>query len=228
MLDLRQRSVEAKAAVIKTCDLIEGAGALGVPLTQEQAERALALLTELLRWNRSYNLTAITDPAAMLTHHLLDSLAVQRYLAPPEAGEVRSVADVGTGAGFPGLPLALINPALRFTLIDSAGKKVRFAAHAAHAMGLTNVTAVHARVEALKPETPFDGVIARAFAALPVLLSQVQGLCGPATRVLAMKGRRPEEELAAVPATWRVEACHALEVPGLAAERSLVILRPAG
>jgi 16S rRNA (guanine527-N7)-methyltransferase len=137
------------------------------------------------------------------------------------------VADVGTGAGFPGLPLALVNPATSFTLIDASGKKVRFVAHAAHVMGLPNVTALHARVETLTPAEPFDAVIARAFAPLPRLLEQVQRLCGPGTRVLAMKGRPPEEELAVVPALWRVEACHRLAVPGLEAERSLVILRMA-
>jgi 16S rRNA (guanine527-N7)-methyltransferase len=219
--------VEAKAPVIKTEDLVAGAGVLGVLLTQQEATRLVVLLTELLRWNRSYNLTAITDPAAMITHHVLDSLAVQAYLDDAAGGQAQTVADVGTGAGFPGLPLALVNPGLRFTLIDASGKKVRFVAHAAHAMGLANITALHARVEEMKPLAPFDVVIARAFAALPVLLSQVQRLCGPATRVLAMKGRRPEEELAAVPAHWRVDACHELLVPGLEAERSLVILRPA-
>lgn len=200
-----------------------GAEALGAPLTADQAKLLLGLLDELLRWNRSYNLTAITEPAAMLTHHLLDSLAVHRFLA---AQGHPTVADVGTGAGFPGLPLALVNPALRFTLIDASAKKVRFVSHAARFLQVTNVEAAHARVEQMRPAAPFGTVVSRAFAALPLFLEQIKSLCGPETRVLAMKGKRPESELTALPAAWEIEACHALTVPGLDAERTLVIVRP--
>jgi 16S rRNA (guanine527-N7)-methyltransferase len=208
--------------------LVAAAATLEVPLSQEDAGRLLALLEELARWNRTYNLTAITDPQAMLTHHLLDSLAVHRHLQSEEGTGVQArVADVGTGAGFPGLPLAMVNPRMRFTLIDSSGKKIRFVAHAAHLLGLANVEALHARVEQLAPEAPFSTVVARAFAPLPQLLARVARVCGPATRVLAMKGRPAEEELAAVPSDWRIEALHTLNVPGLEAARTLVILRPA-
>lgn len=206
-----------------------GAGSLGVPLTEPQARVLWSLLDELLRWSRSYNLTAITDAEAMLTHHLLDSLAVHRFL--PQHGASPSVADVGTGAGFPGLPLALVNPQLRFTLIDASGKKVRFVAHAAHLMGLANVEAVHARVEQLRPAAPYGAVVSRAFAGLPQFLEQIEALCGAETRVLAMKGKRPESELEAldsVAGRWQLEACHRLTVPGLDAERTLVIVRRAG
>jgi 16S rRNA (guanine527-N7)-methyltransferase len=205
--------------------LVAGAASLGAPLTADQAGRLLALQEELSRWNRSYNLTAITAPEAILTHHLLDSLAVHPHLSASGGDPESAVADVGTGAGFPGLPLALLSPSRRFVLIDSNGKKVRFVSHAAHVMGLANVEAVHARVEQLQPAAPFGIVVSRAFAALPQLLAQVQGLCGPDTRVLAMKGRRPDEELAAVPPPWWVEAEHALTVPGLSAQRTLLILR---
>jgi 16S rRNA (guanine527-N7)-methyltransferase len=186
----------------------------------------MTLLTELSRWNRSYNLTAITDPEAMLTHHLLDSLAVYPHLTAEEGDTPQAtVADVGTGAGFPGLPLAVVSPGMRFTLIDASGKKVRFVAHAARVLQLANVEPRQARVEQLTSAAPFTTVVARAFAALPQLLAQVQGLCGPSTRVLAMKGRPAEEELAAVPPGWRIEAVHPLTVPGLDAERTLVIAR---
>lgn len=178
-----------------------------------------SLLDELLKWNAAYNLTAITDREQMVTHHLLDSLSVQPWLH----GD--TVADVGTGAGFPGLPLAIVDPARRFTLIDSNNKKIRFVSHAARTLGLSNVTAVHARSESFKPEKPFDTVIARAFAALPELLKLVAPLCGPETRVLAMKGKRPDDELAAVPAAWRVLEVHALNVPGLREDRHLVIVQ---
>ncbi|HEX4389629.1 MAG TPA: 16S rRNA (guanine(527)-N(7))-methyltransferase RsmG [Steroidobacteraceae bacterium] len=198
--------------------LLAGAAALGVPLTAEGAARLLALTAELARWNRTYNLTAITDPQAMLTHHLLDSLAVH-----PELTGTR-IADVGTGAGFPGLPLALLSPDRQFTLIDSSGKKLRFVAHAAHLLGLGNVATLNARVEALHPEVPFDTVLARAFAPLARLLPAVAGLCGPDTTVLAMKGRRPDEEIAALPAPWRVRAERALRVPGLDEARCVLTL----
>src|SRR5262249_5867079 len=154
---------------------------LGVTLSEPEAARLLELLQELLRWNRTYNLTAITKPEEMVTHHLLDSLAIQADL------QGDTIADVGTGAGFPGLPLAVVNPQRRFTLIDSNGKKVRFVSHAARVLKLTNVEALHARVESATGT--FDTVIARAFAALPDLLPAVAGLCDTHTRVLAMKGK---------------------------------------
>ena len=198
--------------------LIRDALTLGVQLSVADAGRLLALTQELARWNRTYNLTSITAPDEMLTHHLLDSLAVQTDLHGTR------VADVGTGAGFPGLPLALCNPERAFTLIDSNGKKIRFVSHAAHLLGLTNVTPVQARAEALRPGEPFDTLLARAFAPLPQLLPSVEGLCGPETRVLAMKGRWPEEELAALPAPWRVVASRPLVVPGLEAARCVIVL----
>ncbi len=198
--------------------LIRDAGSLGVRLSVADAQRLLALTQELGRWNRTYNLTAVTDPEQMLTHHLLDSLAVQADLCGTR------IADVGTGAGFPGLPLAVCNPDRAFTLIDSNGKKIRFVSHAAHLLGLTNVTAVQTRAEALRPDRPFDTVVARAFAALAQFLPSVESLCGPETRVLAMKGRWPAEELAALPASWRVVHSRSIEVPGLEAARCVIVL----
>lgn len=191
---------------------------MGVELTEPDATRLLQLLDELEKWNRTYNLTAITRREDMVTHHLLDSLAIHNDL------HGLSVADVGTGAGFPGLPLALLSPQRRFTLIDSAGKKIRFVAHAAHALGLTNVEGTHARVESMKPDKPFDTVVTRAFAAIPAMLDQVSVLCGPHTRVLAMKGKWPEEELADVPTGWRVERSREIVVPGLDESRCLIEL----
>ena len=201
--------------------LVQDAATLGVALSEDDARRLLTLLDELARWNRTYNLTAISTPAEMLTHHLLDSLAIQSDL------QGTRIADVGTGAGFPGLPLALCNPARHFTLIDSNGKKIRFVSHAAHALGLANVTAVHARAENLKPEAPFDTVVARALAPLPQMLAQVAPLCGPLSRVLAMKGRWPTEELAALPASWRLAGSRELKIPGLAEARCVIVLTSA-
>jgi 16S rRNA (guanine527-N7)-methyltransferase len=198
--------------------LVQDAATLGVTLTSADAARLLTLTEELARWNRSYNLTAINSPAAMVTHHLLDSLAVNADLAGTR------IADAGTGAGFPGLPLAVCNPQRHFTLIDSTAKKVRFVAHAASLLRLTNVRAVHTRVESLKLTVPFETVLARAFAPIPELLEKVTPLCGPQTYVLAMKGKWPQEELAALEAPWRVVSSRELTVPGLEAARCVIVL----
>src|SRR5262245_20304743 len=163
-------------------EFVAQARAAGVAVTADQGAKLLRLLDELVKWNATYNLTAITRREEMITHHLLDSLSVNADLN----GE--TIADVGTGAGFPGLPLAVVNPQRRFTLIDSNNKKVRFVAHVARTLALTNVEAIDARAEAPRPPgKPFDTVVARAFAALPELLEKVEPLCGPATSVLAMK-----------------------------------------
>jgi 16S rRNA (guanine527-N7)-methyltransferase len=200
--------------------LIDDAGALGVQLSDEQAARALQLLDELTVWNRSYNLTAITARDAMIRGHLLDSLSALGELAGSR------IADVGTGAGFPGLPLALAAPQRAFTLIDSVAKKIRFVTHAARKLQLSNVTPLQARVEALTPDDCFDTVIARAYASLPDLLASVAGLCGPATRVLALKGRFPADEIAQLPPGWRLQSSRPVTVPGLGAERHILRLVP--
>jgi 16S rRNA (guanine527-N7)-methyltransferase len=206
--------------VDETQRIIDGAARLGVALDAPQAARLSRLLDELARWNRTYNLTAVTVRGEMVTHHLLDSLSV----APHLRGGL--VADVGTGAGFPGLPLAVAQPQRRFTLLDSNGKKVRFVAHAARILGLANVEALQARAGDWTPPAPFDTVVARAFAPLPDLVAQVAALCGPHTRVLAMKGRRDPAERAGLPEGWGIEADHDLMVPGLGAERHVLVLRP--
>ncbi|HMA10959.1 MAG TPA: 16S rRNA (guanine(527)-N(7))-methyltransferase RsmG [Steroidobacteraceae bacterium] len=207
--------------------LARGAARLGVALDEAQQSQLLRLAAELLRWNKAYNLTAITAPEAVLTHHLLDSLAV----APDLAGT--SVADVGTGAGFPGLPLAIAQPARQFTLIDAVDKKLRFVDHMIRELGLANARTLHARVETLRPghgstalPATFDTVIARAFAPLPRLLQLVAPLCGAHTRVLAMVGRWPPADAAeaAIPAQWRLVSERPIEVPGLGAERHILCL----
>lgn len=208
-----------------TARLAAGAAQLGAPLDAAQCAQCERLVAELLRWSRAYNLTAITDPGQILTHHLLDSLSAQ----PDLAGT--SVADVGTGAGFPGLPLAIVNPARQFTLIDAVDKKLRFIDHAARELGLANVRTRHVRVEQLQPEQPFDTVIARAFAPLPRLLGWVAPLCGPDTRVVAMKGRWPpagndaDSDAGPLPPGWRIEAVRPVVVPGLDEARHQIRLR---
>jgi 16S rRNA (guanine527-N7)-methyltransferase len=211
---LRARSL----ALNPTDRLTRDAALLGVPLGEPDARRLLLLLEELAHWNKSFNLTAITAPEAMITHHLLDSLSIHPDLAGQE------IADVGTGAGFPGLPLAVVNPQRRFTLIDGSAKKIRFVTNTAARMGLDNVTAVHARSETFMPGAPLDLVITRALAPLPRLVQMVQPMCAPGTHILAMKGRRPEEEIAALKLPWRLRSAREITVPGLDAARCVLLL----
>lgn len=199
--------------------LVRDAAKLGISIDEAAAEKLLALLDELSKWNKSYNLTAIGERRDMIVRHLLDSLAVRPFL------EGVRIIDVGTGAGFPGLPLAIIEPNRTFTLLDSNGKKVRFVAHAARTLGLTNVEPVHARAETHRPTAAFDTVVTRAFAPLPELLEKVSGLCGSTTRVLAMKGRRQVAEREGLPAGWQIESDVDLAIPGLEEARHVVTLR---
>ncbi len=194
-----------------------GVRALGLPVGEERLERWQRLLEMLARWNRAYNLTAIRDRAQMVTHHLLDSLAIAPWL-----GDGR-VLDVGTGPGFPGLPLAILRPEQPFVLLDSNGKKIRFVRQVVAELGLTNVEPVQARVEGYRPPQPFDAVVSRAFSALAPFVEAACPLAAPGGRLLAMKGRLSEEELVELGDDLRVESLP-LRVPGLAAERHLVII----
>jgi 16S rRNA (guanine527-N7)-methyltransferase len=176
------------------------------------------LIVELRDWNERFNLTAITEPTDMVRKHLLDSLSLQPYLHGAR------IADVGTGAGFPGLPLAVINPQRQFALIEATGKKARFVRHAAEVLGLVNVEVVQARAESWRAPAPFDCVIARALGKLADFVRVAGHLCARNGRLLAMKGRRPESEMTELPARWRAVAVHDIRIPGLAAERCIVEL----
>ena len=195
--------------------LAAGLDALDLPAAL--AEPLLAYLALLARWNATYNLTAIRDPREMVAKHLLDSLAMQPFVR-----DLRSLADLGTGPGLPGIPLAIATPALEVTLVESNGKKARFLREAARQLGLGNVRVAESRIEAFRPGTPFDAITARALATLPLILELGGHLPGPEGRLLAMKGVVPDDEIAALPAGWRLAAVHALRVPGLDAERHLV------
>lgn len=196
--------------------LEEGLAGLGLQAAPAQRDALLALLAELEAWNRRFNLTAIRDPRDMVPKHLLDSLSIQPWL---EGGRI---ADVGTGAGFPGLPLAILNPGRRFTLIESTGKKARFVEHAARRLGLTNVEVVNGRAEACRPAVPFDTVICRAVGRVAEFVGIAGHLCAPGGRLLAMKGRDPTAELGGLPCGWRVRGVHPVTVPGLDAARHVV------
>ncbi len=197
------------------------AAEMGVVLDAGTTERLLLYRDELARWNRVHNLTAVRDPEEMVVRHLLDSLSVLPHVAG------RSVIDVGTGAGLPGLVLALADPDRQYVLLDSATKRTRFLTHVVGRLGLATVTVVTSRVEGYRPAAPFDTVICRAFAPLPRLLELAAHLCAPAGRVLAMKGGEPADELAELPPGWKKHRVSRLKVPGLDAQRCVVDLRPA-
>lgn len=197
--------------------LVQGAHGLGVDLPPAQADRLLRLLDELERWNRAYNLTAVRERPAMVVLHLFDSLSVLSALHGTQ------VLDIGTGAGFPGLPLAIVDPARHFTLLDSNGKKIRFVQHALRALAVDNATAVHARVEGFRPAQGFDTLIGRAFAPAGRFLAGCSHLLAPGGQILMMKGRDPLGELAEIPDDWHADVS-VLNVPELDQARHLVRL----
>ena len=208
---MTEGEMQAQAA-----DLQHDAAAMGVPLTAAQVQSLFKLLDELDEWNQRMNLTAIRERKQQITKHLLDSLSIHAFLRG------KRIADIGTGAGFPGLPLALVNPQRQFTLLDSTAKKLRFVEHSVAQMGLTNVMTAHSRAETFKPKERFDCVIARAVGPIETFVHWCGALCVGGGRLLAMKGRFPEAEIAAIPNGWKVAAVHRLTIPGLDEERHLV------
>lgn len=197
-----------------------GAAALGVALDAAQCDRLLAYLELLDKWNRAYNLTAVRDRGAMLGYHLLDSLSALQSLHGSR------VLDIGSGAGLPGIPLAIVCPGRRFVLLDSNGKKTRFCVQAVGELGLGNVAVERSRIEDYRPAQPFDTVISRAFAELNAFVVATGRLVAPGGRLLAMKGRLPDREIAALPDGFRVAHVERLAVPEVSAERSLVQIEP--
>ena len=196
--------------------LEQGIAALGLSLPTDAVARLLDYQALLERWNGAYNLTAVRDPAEMVTRHLLDSLAILPFV------QGQRLADLGTGPGLPGIPLAIAAPGREILLVDSNGKKVRFLREAIRTLKLEGVRAMQSRVEEV--EGQFDCITARAFASLADMLGWGGHLLAPGGVWLAMKGKAPDDELPGVPAGFTVRGIHALAVPGLAAERSLVVL----
>lgn len=194
---------------------------LGLDLSAPAIDTLESHLDLVVKWNAVHNLTAIRDKAKMLTHHVLDSLAVARYL-PPNA----RVLDVGSGAGFPGIPLAIARPDLAVTVLDSNQKKGAFLQQVITTLQLRNVTAVARRVEQLPASEGFDVVIARAFSELVEFVALTHHQLAPDGRLFAMKGILPDDELKQLPANVHVERTIELAVPGLDAKRHLLILRP--
>ena len=203
-----------------------GLEALGLDLAPEQRRQLLAYLGLIAKWNKVYNLTAVRDPADMLTHHLLDSLSalgpLQRHLSA-QGLQHASLLDVGSGAGLPGIVFAIGCPGLQVSCVDTVSKKVAFIQQAAGELGLKNLRGVHARVESLAG--PFDVVCSRAFASLLDFTAWSRQALAPGGVWLAMKGKHPADELAALPAQVQVFHVEPLSVPGLQAERCMVWMR---
>ncbi|AXV75602.1 MULTISPECIES: 16S rRNA (guanine(527)-N(7))-methyltransferase RsmG [Ralstonia solanacearum species complex] len=210
-------------------ELDAGACALGLPLDAAQLDRLLAYQVLLAKWNRVYNLTAIRDTGDMLTHHLLDSLAA----VPRIAGLVRRVQpeaprvlDVGSGGGLPGIPLAIACPDIGVTMVDIVQKKTAFLTQCRAELGLANAQSHWGHVEKLADATGYGVITSRAFAELNDFVRLAGHLLAPGGRMVAMKGVRPDAEIARLPEGWAVESIERLTVPGLPAERHLVILAP--
>lgn len=183
----------------------------------EKNQKFVRYLELIAQWNRVYNLTAITDPKEMVYLHLIDSLLVQPYL------EGDRLLDIGTGAGLPGIPLAIADPSKEWTLVDKVGKKVLFLTQAVAELNLKNVTAVQIRIEEFKSDKLFTSILSRAFGSLSLFVQLTKHLIAKNGKLIAMKGRYPEDELANIP-TDMLSTVHALAMKGCEVERSIVVI----
>jgi len=200
-------------------ELSLGARQLGIDLSDSQHSQLLAYLALLIKWNKAYNLTAVRDPDEMVSRHLLDSLSVVPFIAGDRW------LDVGSGGGMPGIPLAILFPEMKVTVLDSNGKKTRFLTQVKLELKLDNLEVIHSRVEAFKPELPFTGIVSRAFSSLEDFTEWTRHLGDTDTRWLAMKGLHPADELVALPTDFHLDSAQALTVPGCQGQRHLLILR---
>lgn len=202
--------------------LAAGLASMGIDLAAESQARLIAHVELVSKWNRVYNLTAVREAAQMVVLHVLDSLTVLRHL-----GDARSILDVGSGPGFPGIPIAIARPQVEVTLLDSSHKKCTFLAQARAQLALTNVDVACERVEQWRPLRRFDVIVSRAFSDLADFIGQAQHLVSPGGRLVAMKGVYPFEEIAQLPPTHRVAQVLELQVPTLDAKRHLVFVEAA-
>jgi 16S rRNA (guanine527-N7)-methyltransferase len=218
--------VHTSADGLLAAALRDGAQVLGIDLSEVQQSQLLAYLTLLAKWNRTYNLTSIREPAQMMTHHLLDSLAVV-----PAFSGAQNVLDVGAGGGLPGMVLAIwalsSAPQMRVSMIDTVHKKTAFLTQVKAEIGLKNVSVYTARVEQLQVPHKFDVITSRAFAELSDFINWSAHLLAEDGRFIALKGVQPDDEMARLPAGWEVTEVRPIAVPGLDAERHLIYIRRA-
>mgnify|MGYP000066449483 FL=1 len=204
--------------------LRSGAKALNLNLSDEQIQRLLDYMALIQKWTKVYNLTAVRDPADMLTHHLLDSLTAIAPLSRHTQGQPRKVLDVGSGGGLPGVVLAICMPELNVTCVDTVAKKAAFVQQVAVSLKLPNLRGIHARVESLTD--PYDVICSRAFASLPDFVTWSRSALAEGGVWMAMKGKHPLDEIDALPADVKVFHVEPLTVPGLDVERCMVWMKP--
>lgn len=206
--------------------MIAGLARLSLGLPDEALLQLRQYLDELEKWNAAYNLTAVRDRDGMVTRHLLDALAIVPPLHPALSAPGARLLDVGSGAGLPGLVLAVLYPALDVTVLDSNGKKARFLRHAVRTLKLGNVTVAEARVDAWQPSAPYTLITSRAFAALADFFASTAALLAPGGQWAAMKGKLADRELADVPASIHIRESMRVQVPGLDEARHLILAVP--
>jgi 16S rRNA (guanine527-N7)-methyltransferase len=199
--------------------LSQGLADMGLALDESTQTQLLAFLTLLNKWNRAYNLTAVRDPQQMVSRQLLDSLSILPFVTTDH------LLDVGAGGGLPGIPLAIVRPESRFTLLDSNSKKTRFLTQCILELGLDNIEVIHGRAEQCQPRQPFQQISSRAFTALDNMVRWCGELLANDGEFLAMKGQFPDDEVAALPAPWQVTHQQVLSVPGSEGDRHLLIVR---
>ena len=200
-------------------ELSRGAQQLGVTLSEGQHNQLLAYLALLIKWNKAYNLTAVRNPDEMVSRHLLDSLSVVPFIEGPRW------LDVGSGGGMPGIPLAILFPEMKVTVLDSNGKKTRFLTQVKLELKLDNLEVIHSRAESYQPAVPFTGIVSRAFSSLEDFTGWTRHMGDTDTQWLAMKGLHPADELVALPADFYLDSAQALTVPGCQGQRHLLVLR---
>lgn len=193
--------------------LQQGLQVLNIPVNENQLTALLAFIKLIEKWNKAYNLTAVRDPEEMARLHILDSLAVLPFI------KGQNIADIGTGAGLPGIPLAIFLPEVEFTLVDSNSKKTRFVQQAILELKLENVKVIHSRVEQLQPSQLFSCVMMRAFSSLPEIMRLTRHLIDTDGMLLAMKGQTPEDELENISQSYSIIP---IQIPGVEAERCLI------
>lgn len=200
--------------------LQKGLALNAIPLSQEQLDKLATYLTLLQKWNTVYNLTAITTPKEMVYLHIVDSLSIQPYI------NGNRLLDVGSGAGLPGIPLAIVNPDQQWVLLDKNSKKTRFQTQAIAELGLSNVEAVHSRCEDFHPEQGFDTIVSRAFASLRIFVETTTHLLAPQGVWLAMKGQYPADELKDLPNQVEASKIERIIIKGMNIDRHIVMMKP--